>query len=191
MIDLQVPAVYSWAVTGQPCLMVGCDWSEMFDSVKKIISGRRQPSPPLPEATTCPRTQRRAPSTPPLPIRTLQLVAKLPETPVVLRERRKVKGHMVGVRESWPGCEPTTRGAKPRVSQRSLTLTPPSCDQPVTEALPRLTNQRRPHKNPTALSQNPLLPAAPHTHWSIPVKTPLSVRGSEATMTSLLLFCQR
>ncbi|KAI3375936.1 hypothetical protein L3Q82_016347, partial [Scortum barcoo] len=70
----------------------------MFGSVKKMISGRRQPSSP----TTCP--QRRPPSTPPLPLRTLQLVAKKLETPVVLRNHKKFKGHTSGVRESWPGA---------------------------------------------------------------------------------------
>ncbi|KAI3375958.1 hypothetical protein L3Q82_016376, partial [Scortum barcoo] len=99
----------------------------MFGSVKKMISGRRQPSSP----TTCP--QRRPPSTPPLPLRTLQLVAKKLETPVVLRNHKKFKGHTSGVRESWPGARlrPTTSEPKPRKSQRPLTT--PS--QPITEVV--------------------------------------------------------
>lgn len=166
---------------------------EMFGSVKKMISGQRQPSSPLSDPAPCPRPQRRPPTTPPLPLRTLQLVAKQRETPVVLRDRRKVKGHVSGIRESWPGTGPTTSEPKPRTSQRSLT--PPCWGQPSTEARPRTTNQPRPHTTPSApppaLSQNPLLPAAPHPHWSVPARAPPSGRGSEATMMSLLLFCHR
>uniref|UniRef100_A0A3B4Z2D6 TSC22 domain family protein 3 n=1 Tax=Stegastes partitus TaxID=144197 RepID=A0A3B4Z2D6_9TELE len=126
----------------------------MFASVKKMISGEQV-------SDSAPHPQRRPPSTPPLPLKTRQLVAKQPETPVVLRDHRKVRGHFSGVRESWPTA----------TAQRSLT--PPSRAQPITEARPRPTNQPR-----------PALAAAPHPHWSVPG------RGSEATMTSLLLFCR-
>lgn len=165
----------------------------MFGSVKKMISGRQQPSSRLSDPAPCPRPQRRPPSTPPLPLRTLQLVAKQPETPVVLRDCRKFKGHVSGVRESWPGAGLTTSEPKPRTSQRSLA--PLSKGQPITEARLRTSNQPQPHMAPSAppptLSQNPLLPAAPHPHWSVPVRAPPNGQGSEATMMSLLLFCHR
>ncbi len=158
-----------------------------------MISGRRQPSSHLSDTDPCPRPQRRPPSTPPLPLRNLQLVAKQPETPAVLRDRRKFKGHVSGVRESWPGAGLTASEHKPRMSQRSLT--PPSNGQPIIEACLRTFNQPRPHVTPSAppptLSQNPLLPAAPHPYWSVPARAPTSGRGSEATMMSLLLFCHR
>lgn len=154
-----------------------------------MISERCQTSSPLFDPAPCPRPQRRAPSTPPLPLRSLQLVAKQPETPVVFQDRRKVKGHVSGVRESWPGAGATTSEPKPRMSQRSLT--PPSWGQQIIEAPPRITNQPRPHMTPSALSQNPQLPATPHPHWSVPVRAPPSGQGSEATMMSLLLFCHR
>lgn len=161
----------------------------MFSRVKRKISGQQQPSVLLPEAPPpCLHPQRRAPSTPPLPLRTLQLVAKQP-APVVLRGHRKVKGHGVGVRESWPGSNPTTSAPQPRTSQRSLT--PPSWDQPITETRSRGTNQPRPHTIPSHLSQNSLLPAAPHPHGSVPVRPLLGGQRSEATMTSLLLLCRR
>uniref|UniRef100_A0AAQ5ZGY9 TSC22 domain family protein 3 n=1 Tax=Amphiprion ocellaris TaxID=80972 RepID=A0AAQ5ZGY9_AMPOC len=130
----------------------------MSADVKKTIS-RQQVS------DSVPRSQRRPPSTPPLPLRTWQLVAKQPETAVVLRDRRKVRGHVSGVRESWPTA--TTHRC----------LTPPSRAQPITEARPRPTNQPRPLR-PSAPP-----PAAPHPHWSVPG------RGSDSTMMSLLLFC--
>lgn len=171
-------------------MTVGFDWLEMFSRVKRKISGQQQPSLLPPEAPPpCPHAQRRAPSTPPLPLRTLQLVAKQPETPVVLRGHRKVKGHGLGVRESWPGSNPTTSAPKPRTSQRSLT--PPSRDQPISETRSRGTNQPRPHMNPAHMSQNPLLPAAPCPHGSVPVRPLLGGQRSEATMTSLLLLCRR
>lgn len=154
----------------------------MFGSIKKILSGRGQPSSPLSDPVPCPRPQRRRPSTPPLPLRTLRLVAKPSETPVVLRNYRKVKGHMSGVRESWPGAGPMTTEPKCRMSQTSLTL--PSWDQPIIEAQPRTTDQTQPQSAPPAvLSQNPLIPTAPHP----PPRGP----GSVATMMSLLLFCLR
>lgn len=169
MIGRQVPAVCCSALIGRSCLTVGCDWSEMFGSVKKMISGKRQQPPPTTDPVPWPRPQRRPPSTPPLPLRTLQLVAKQPETPVVLRDRRKVKGHVSSVRESWPGAGPVTSEPKTRTSQKLLA---------ITEARP---NQPQPH----------VTPSAPHPHWSVPVRAPASGRGSEATMTSLLLLCHR
>ncbi|TNN51108.1 TSC22 domain family protein 4 [Liparis tanakae] len=126
--------------------------------------------------------RRRPPSTPPLPLRTLKLVAKQPEAPVVLRDRRKVKGQASGVRDSWPGAGRTTSEPKPKASQRLLT--PPSWGRPITEALVQTTNQPQPRGSPAVWLQ-----AAPH--WSAPVRAPLNGRGSDATMMSLLLLCHR
>ncbi|KAM7376876.1 hypothetical protein PAMA_013577 [Pampus argenteus] len=143
-----------------------------------MMSGRQQPS----DSALCPQPQRRPPSTPPLPLRTRQLVAKQPETPVVLRERRKVKGQGSAVRESWPGARLTILcplNPKPRSRFRPLTL--PSRGQPITEAWPRGTNQPQHYMTPSAPPQ----PAA-QRHWSV---SPPSGLGSEATMMSLLLFC--
>ncbi|XP_062240223.1 uncharacterized protein LOC133950066 [Platichthys flesus] len=136
--------------------MVGCDWLKMF--------GRSKSSSPVSDPGALPRPHRRPPSTPPLPVRTLQLVAKRPETPVVLRDRRKVRGQRSGVRESWPGTKPT----------------PPSA-QPITEVQPRGCNQSH---HMTLLSAPP-----PRHHWSISNRAPPTGPGSEATMMSLLLFC--
>lgn len=144
---------------------------KMFVSVKK-----KQSSFQLTESV--PRTQPRPPSTPPLPLRSLQLVAKQPQTPVVLRKHRKVKDHGSGVRESWPGT--VTRSP-----QRSLT--PPSRLQPIIKA-------DQPH--PVSLTppllqfQNPLLSAASR-YWSVPALAPPTGRGSVSTMMSLLQFCHR
>lgn len=149
----------------------------MFGSVKKINLGQ-QPSSPLSDPASCPHPKRRPPSTPPLPLRTLQLIAKQPEIPVVLRVHRKVIGQESSVRESWPGARLTASEPKPKMSERSLT--PPSWGQP------RTTNQTRPHVTPSAPLPG-LLPTPTHPHWSVPVRG----RGSEATMMSLLLFCQR
>uniref|UniRef100_A0A3Q2ZP62 TSC22 domain family protein 3 n=1 Tax=Kryptolebias marmoratus TaxID=37003 RepID=A0A3Q2ZP62_KRYMA len=146
----------------------------MFVSVKK----KEQSSSQLTDSTPLPSPQRRPPSTPPIPLRSLQLVAKQTQAPVVLRERRKVKGHGSGVRESWP-CTVT------RSAQRSLT--PPSRAQPTT------TDQPRPGiislAHPSLQFQNPLLSAA-SPNWSVPTLAPPTGQGSESTMTSLLLFCK-
>uniref|UniRef100_A0AAQ6ISQ4 TSC22 domain family protein 3 n=1 Tax=Anabas testudineus TaxID=64144 RepID=A0AAQ6ISQ4_ANATE len=76
---------------------------------------------------------------------------------------RKVKVHRTGVRESWPGAR----------------LTAPTCvAQPITRVSPRTNNQ----------SQPPLTLPAPHPHWSIHPGAPLTGRGSDSTMMSLLLF---
>ena len=185
--DWTVPAVCSRALTRWSGLTEGCDWLDMLGSVKKIILGHRQPSCPLSDSAPCPRPQRRPPSTPPLPLRTMQLVAKEPERLVVLRDHRKVKGQALGVRESWPGAGLMTSEPKPRIRS----LTPPSWGKPI-----RTTNQPQPLMTasvpPPTLSQNPLLPTAPHPHWSVPVRGrgPCG-RGSEATMMSLLLLCHR
>lgn len=131
------------------------------------------------------RPQRRLPSTPPLPPRTLQLVAKQLEPPVVLRDHTKVKGRGSAVRESWPSSRISIQELKPRVTQRSLT--PPSRAQPVTEARHRSTNQPQPSQRP----QNPLRHTAPHPHWSVPARASPTGQGSEATMMALLLFSNR
>lgn len=96
-------------------------------------------SSPLYVPALCPRPQRHAPSTPPLPLRSLQLVAKKPETSVAFRDRRKAKGHVPGVRESWPGAGLTTSEPKPRMTHRALTL--PFWGQPIIEAPHKNTNQ--------------------------------------------------
>lgn len=154
--------------------------------VKKTMSEQLQVSSHQPDLIPCPRTQRRAPSTPPLPLRSLQLIVKQPEVPAVLR--RKVKGHVSGIRDSWPGA-----GPNPRISHRSLT--PPSWSQPNIEAWSRTYNKPQLHMVPSAHlsapSQNPQHPASPHPHWSVPVRVPPNRWGSEATLMSLLLFCHR
>lgn len=152
----------------------------MFVSVKKMMSRRKQPS----DSAPCRCPQRRPPSTPPLPLRTRQLVAKQPETAVVLRDRRKFKGQGSVVRESWPGARLMTfdpLNAEPRSRTTLKSLTPLSRGQPITEARPKATDQPQCH----------MTPSAPHPHWSVPVRAPPSGRGSEATMMSLLLFCHR
>lgn len=161
---------YDWTVFSGRCV-------KMFVGVKK----KKQSSSQLTDSTPLPHLpQRRPPSTPPLPLRSLQLSAKQPQTPVVLRERIKVQGHGLGFRESWPGIVT-------RLPQRSLT--PPSRVQPITEA-----NQPRPGvvllTTPPPKSRNPLLSAA-SPNWSVPTVAPPTGRGSESTMMSLLLFCHR
>lgn len=135
-----------------------------------------------------PRPQRHAPSTPPLPLRSLQFVAKKPEASVVFRDHRKAKDHVPGFRESWPRAGLTTSEPKPRMTQRSLT--PPFWGQPVTEAPPKTTNQLKPHMT-SSLTHNPQLTTTPHPHWSVPARALPHGLGSEATITSLLLFCRR
>lgn len=149
---------------------------KMFVSVKK----KKQSSSQLTDSAHLPCAQHRPPSTPPLPLRSLQLVAKQPQTPVVLRKHRKVKDHGSGVRESWPGT--VTRSP-----QRPLT--PPSRCQPIIKA-------DQPHPGIVSLTppllrfQNPLLSAASR-YWSLPALAPPTGRGSESTMMSLLQFCHR
>lgn len=132
------------------------------------MSERCQTSAPQVGPAHCLHHQRRAPLTPPLPLRSLQLVPKRPETPVVFRDGRKVRGHGSGARDSWPGA-----GSKSRMSQTCL-LAPPFSGQPVVKAC-----------------KNPRVAATPHPHWSVPAITPTRRRGSEATMMALLLFCHR
>lgn len=133
----------------------------MFGAVNKVISGGQVSEHPPP-----PRLQRRPPSTPPLPLRSLQFVAKQPDTPVVLRGGKKVKGHRSGVRESWPGARLTT---------------PPSVAQPISDVHPRTTNQSQPYRALSARKPDCPVPGrAPPTGW-----------GSDSTMMSLLFFCRR
>ena len=174
---------------------MGYDWLEMFGSVKKMILGQRQTSFPVSDPVPQPRPQQRPPSTPPLPLRTLQLFVRQPETPVVLRDCTKVKGHGSGVRESWPSTRPTSSKHKPRTNQRSVT--PPSRAQPVIEVQARSSDQSLSHvtlsapPTPCSLAHNPLLSAAPQTHSSVPGIAPATRWSSEATMLSLLLYCHR
>lgn len=133
--------------------------------------------------------QRRPPSTPPLPLRGLQLVPKRPETSVVFREGGKVRGRGPGARDSWPGA-----GSRSGAS-RSWLLAPPTSGQPGVKAWPQTRNQARlsvaPPDRVTQTSQNTRFAATPHPHWSVPVIAPARGRGSEATLTALLLFCHR
>uniref|UniRef100_A0A3Q2Q3Y9 TSC22 domain family protein 4-like n=1 Tax=Fundulus heteroclitus TaxID=8078 RepID=A0A3Q2Q3Y9_FUNHE len=150
----------------------------MSSSAKK-----KQSSSVLSDSPARTHSQRYPPSTPPLPLRSLQLVARQPQTPVVLRERRKVKGQGSAVRESWPRASATSY-------QRSLT--PPSRAHSVAET------RQRPSSQPTSaivslpptasVSQNPLLPGASF-HRSVPARATPNGRGSDFTMMSLLLFC--
>lgn len=132
--------------------------------------------------------QRRAPTTPPLPLRSLQLVPKRPETPVVFRDSRKVRVHGPGARDSWPGA------GKSRMRQ-SCPLAPAFSGQPVTQAWSQTRNQTQTKAAPSgqvsSISQNVPVAATPHPHWSAPVRAPTVRGGSEATMMSLLLFCHR
>ncbi|KAK5608247.1 hypothetical protein CRENBAI_002084 [Crenichthys baileyi] len=108
---------------------------------------KKQSSSELSDSATRTHSQRYPPLTPPLHLRSLQLVARQPQTPVVLRERRKVKGQGSANRESWPRASATTY-------QRSLTA----------------ETRQRPSSQPrldivsltptTSVSQNPTLPAA-------------------------------
>lgn len=160
--------VLTCALIGQSCLRLGCDWLDFSASVKKMISREQTGSDSAP--------QRRPPSTPPLPLRNLQLVAKQPET-VVFRDGRKVRGRVV--RESWP----------------STGLTSSFRTQPIAEVQDRPSNQLRPQMIPSAPppppTQKALLPPHLLPHWSVPVRALPRGRGSDATMTSLLLFCHR
>lgn len=152
------------------------------------MSERCQTSAPRVGPAHCLRQRRRAPSTPPLPLRSLQLVPKPAETPVVFRDARKVRGHGSGARDSWPGA-----GSKSRMNQSCL-LAPPFSGQPVIKAWPQICNQAGLSVAPSevsSVSQNPRFAATPHPHWSVPVTTPTRRRGSEATMMALLLFCHR
>lgn len=154
----------------------------------QTMSERCQTSVPQVGPAHCLQHQRRAPSTPPLPLRRLQLVPRQPETPVVLRDGRKVRGQGSGARDSWPGA-----GSKFRRSQASL-LAPPISGQPVVRVWPQTCNQAGLSVAPSdrrAVSQSPRGAATPHPHWSVPVITPTRGRGSEATMMALLLFCHR
>lgn len=146
----------------------------MVNFVKKM-SERCQISVPHVGPAHCRRTQRRAPATPPLPLRSLQLVPNRPETPVVFRDHRKVRVRGPGARDSWPGA-----GAS-----QSRPLAPAFSGQTITEAWTAPSGQV------SSISQNLQVAAPPHPHWSAPVRAPTVGGGSEATMTSLLLFCHR
>lgn len=150
----------------------------MVNFVKKM-SERCQISVPQVGPAHCRRNQRRAPATPPLPLRSLQLVPRRPETPVVFRDHRKVRVHGPGARDSWPGA-----GFKSRTSQ-SCPLAPAFSGQPIPEAWAAPSGQV------SSISQNLQVAAPPHPHWSAPVRAPSVGGGSEATMMSLLLFCHR
>lgn len=157
---------------------------EMYRGASKMVSGQWQPSSTLTDSAPRPCHQRRPPSTPPLPLRTLQLVAKQPETTVVLRDRKKPKGQVSGVRESWPGAGPMTFEPKSKKSQRMPA--PPALAGPIAEALSKDSIQPHPHVNVAAL-----FPAALHPHWSVPIRESLSGRSSDAIMMSHLLLCHR
>ncbi|MEQ2280072.1 hypothetical protein AMECASPLE_015981 [Ameca splendens] len=136
---------------------------------------KKQSSSELSDSATHTHSQRYPPLTPPLHLRSLQLVARQPQTPVVLREHRKVKGQGSAIRESWPRASATTY-------QRSLT----------TETRQRPSSQPRLDivslTPTTSVSQNPTLPAA-SLHRSVPARATPHGRSSDFTMMSLLLFC--
>lgn len=169
--------------SARSCAVIG--W---FEGHQKMSQRCQTPEPQVGPAH-CPHHQRRAPSTPPLPLRSLQLVPKRPETPVVFREGRKVRGQGSGARDSWPGA-----GSRSRMSPSSL-LAPPLSGQPVIKAWPQTRNRAQlsvaPSDRVSSASQNPRFAATPHPHWSVPVITPTRGRGSEATLMALLLFCHR
>lgn len=131
---------------------------------KKKTDAERQTGPqPL-------HPRRRAPATPPLPLKALHLVAKQPQMSVVLRDRGKFKGHVPGVRDSWPGAGPKNSDHVQRMSQRPLA--PP------------------PTINPTRLSNKSCV-ATRSPHWSVPIRAPPIGLGCQANLTSLLLFFHR
>ncbi|XP_054877344.1 sperm acrosome developmental regulator-like isoform X1 [Poeciliopsis prolifica] len=145
----------------------------MSMSVKK----KKSPSV-LSDAASHNHSQRYPSSTPPLPLRSLQLVARQPQAPVVLRERKKASA----VRESWPRAS---------AAAHHRSLTPPSRAHSVAETRQRPSSAPRSDIvsiAPTAsVSQNPLLPAA-CPHRSVPARATPNGRGSDLTMMSLLLF---
>lgn len=152
-------------------LFLRCDWT-VGGHLCAEMSERRQTSAPPGGPAHCLHHQRRAPATPPLPLRRLQLVPKRPETPVVFRDSTKVRGRGSGARDSWPGA-----------GSKSFPLAPPFSGQPVIKA-----GLSAP---PSGRAPSPWLAVTPHPHWSVPVITPTGRRGSEATMMALLLFCHR
>lgn len=144
-------------------------------SGKKKTVDHRQTSPRPLQPAACPRAQRRAPTTPPLPLKALHLVAKQPETSVVLRDRGKFKGHVSAIRDSWPGAGPKSSDHQPRMTQRSLA--PPSWASSTTINQPALSN------NSCVSTRSP--------HWSVPIRAPPTGLGCQANLTSLLLFFHR
>lgn len=137
---------------------------------KKKTEDQRQTGPRPLHPVACPRVQRRAPATPPLPLKALHLVAKQPETSVVLRDRGKSKGHVAAVRDSWPGAGPKISDHRLRTSQRSL-------------APPTTINQTQLSNNSCVSTRSP--------HWSVPIRAPPAGLGCQANLTSLLLLFHR
>lgn len=142
---------------------------------KKKTVDQHQPNPQHLQPAACPRAQRRAPNTPPLPLKALHLVAKQPETSVVLREHRRFKGHVSGIRDSWPGAGPKNSEHRPQKSQRPLT--PPSWASSTTINRPELSHN-------SWVSTRSL-------RWPAPVRAPPSGLGFQANLMSLLLFLHR
>lgn len=142
---------------------------------KKQTADQRQTSPRPLQPAACPRAQRRAPATPPLPLKALHLVAKQPEASVVLRGHGKFKGQVSGIRDSWPGAGPKSSDHRPQMSQRSLT--PPSWASSTT------INQPAVSVNSCVSTRSP--------HWSVPIRAPPTGLGCQANLTSLLLFFHR
>lgn len=141
---------------------------------KKKPEDHRQTSPRPPQPAAGPRGQRRAPATPPLPLKALHLVAKQPES-VVLRDRGKFKGHVAGIRDSWPGAGPKNSDRQPQMSQRQVA--PPSWALSTTV------------KQPAKSSHTCVSTRSPH--WSVPIIAPPSGVHCQANLTSLLLFFHR
>lgn len=159
----------------------------MFVNMKKTLMGQKKKSSPLSDSS--PRPQHRPPMTPPLPLRTLQLVAKQPERPVVLRDRRKFKGQVSAVRESWPGAVTTAPESKPALSHKSLSSAWET--QPITEAPSKAANHSYSGMLTAPAPARSQKPATSHSHRSVLARAPCSGGGSDVTIKSLLLFCQR
>lgn len=145
----------------------------MFGKKKPVDQHQTSPRPLQPAA--CPLAQRRAPATPPLPLKALHLVAKQPETSVVLRDHGKVKGHVSGNRDSWPGAGPKNSEHRPRMSQQSAT--PPSWASSTTINQPALSH------NSWVSTRSP--------HWSFPNRVLPTGLGCQANLMSLHLFFRR
>lgn len=144
----------------------------MFGKKKPVDQRQTSPRPLQPAA--CPRAQRRAPATPPLPLKALHLVAKHQES-VVLREHGKFKGHVSGLRDSWPGARPKNSEHRPRMSQQSAAQ--PSWASSTTINQPALSH------NSWVSTRTP--------HWSFPNRAPPTGLGCQANLMSLHLFFRR
>ncbi|XP_034721936.1 TSC22 domain family protein 4-like isoform X3 [Etheostoma cragini] len=158
-----------------------------------MFSGRK-PGSPNSDHAPCPHLQRRPPSTPPLPLRTLQLVARQPETPVgapvMLRDCRSFRGHVPGVRDSWPKTRQRSRPAPPARTTVQSQPAPPARTTGQSELAPPVRTMDQSQLAPPVRYTDQSRPTTPSSTTDQSVAAPLpGRRGSEGTMTSLLLFC--